>query len=163
MKIKLCLDQNMHTKRLKIEPDQKWIKMHQCLVVGCVCICRRCWVELTGGKKSVRSLTQRKVKLESSWERTCDDELHQSSVRSSTRDFSKVIRRRQSSQSLNSSCACGVSSLVLYLQTVRAGLVFLKRIQFTPQIHIRKFEKLTAWGWVSCWESFLTSTGSALT
>ena len=44
--------------------------MHQCLVVGCVCICRRCWVELTGGKKSVRSLTQRKVKLESSWERS---------------------------------------------------------------------------------------------
>ena len=60
----------MQTKRLKIKPDQKWVKMHQCLVVGCVCICRRCWVELTGGKKSVRSLTQRKVKLESSWERS---------------------------------------------------------------------------------------------
>ena len=34
--------------------------------------------------------------------------------------------------------------------------------EITPQIHIRKFEEQTAWGRVPCWESFLTSTGSAL-
>ena len=43
------------------------------------------------------------------------------------------------------------------------GQIFSKRIEITPQIHIRKFEELIAWGEVSCWESFLTSTGCALT
>ena len=60
----------------------------------------------------VVSSTQRKVKLESSWEQTCDDVHH--SVRSSTRDFSKVIRRRQS-KSLKSSWSYGVSDLFLRL------------------------------------------------
>ena len=42
------------------------------------------------------------------------------------------------------------------------GQVFSKKIEITPQIHIKKFEEQTARGRVSCWESFCTSTASTL-
>ena len=38
---------------------------------------------------------------------------------------------------------------------------FEERNEITPQIHIHKFEELTAWGQVSCWRSFLSSIGSS--
>ena len=38
-----------------------------------------------------------------------------------------------------------------------------KGLKSLPQIHIRKFEEYIAWGRVSYWGLFLTSTGSALT
>ena len=42
------------------------------------------------------------------------------------------------------------------------GHVFSKRIKITPQIHTWKFKEQRTWGWVPCWGSFLTSTGSTI-
>ena len=47
--------------------------------------------------------------------------------------------------------------------SILTGDFFEEWNKITPQIHIRKFEELMAWERLSCWESFLTSTGSALT
>ena len=58
---------------------------------------------------------------------------------------------------------------ILHVEIPKEGKTFIQVCNFfegwneiTPQIHIRKFEEQTGWGWLPCWESFLTSTGSTL-